>query len=498
MKLLLKKTLDLKRADVIVLPVFQDRSAQPIEREFAEARALRAWLSLRPAPASKRQDILFYSVAHGKPVLLAPAPDWTDAAEARKLACRIMEKLRPLRCRSIALAFLQGGAPPEEYLRNFVDYLLLNSYRFDRYQCAPPLEAPSLERVTLCFPTAGPSPVSPVWSRERLAVHESVCFCRDLVNETPSLVTPDYLLATARELAREKRLHLEALRSAELRRRGCNGLLAVGGSSPYEPALIKLTYTPPAFRRTLALVGKGITFDSGGLNIKTGSGMEEMKADMAGAAVVLGCLRAVADLRLPLRLIGVAAVAENMPGRSAYKPGDIIRYANGKNVEVVNTDAEGRLALADALIMAAADKPDAVIEISTLTHSIVKALGEAIAGLMGSDRRLNKALVEAGQRCGELLWELPLFSEYREAISSKVAHLKNAGYADASAIKAGLFLNEFCAGVPFVHIDIAGTAFLSKPTFCLASTGATGFGVRLLLEALPAILASDFLAEIDK
>jgi leucyl aminopeptidase len=179
-----------------------------------------------------------------------------------------------------------------------------------------------------------------------------------------------------------------------------------------------------------------------------------------------------------------AAVAENMPGGRAYKPGDIITYANKKTVEIVNTDAEGRLILADALIMASRQKPDVIIEFSTLTGAIITALGDGIAGLMCRNKKLRTELLQAADACGELLWELPLFDEYRKDITSKIADLKNANYHGASSIKAGLFLQEFVGKIPFAHIDIGGTAFLSRPGFWLAAEGATGFGVRLLIEYL--------------
>ncbi|MCX6554955.1 MAG: M17 family metallopeptidase, partial [Candidatus Aminicenantes bacterium] len=273
-------------------------------------------------------------------------------------------------------------------------------------------------------------------------------------------------------------------RKAELAEHGLNGLLAVGAAACSSTALIRLDWIPEKFSRTVILVGKGITFDSGGLNIKPGASMEEMKSDMAGAAAALAVMKSAAVLNLPVKLTALAPVAENMPGAAAYKPGDIITYANKKTVEIVNTDAEGRLILADALIMASREKPDAIIELSTLTGAIVTALGDGIAGLMCRDRKLRAELLQAGDACGELLWELPLFSEYRKDITAKVADLKNADYHGASSIKAGLFLNEFTGSVPFAHIDIAGTAFLSRPGFWLAAEGATGFGVRLLVEYL--------------
>jgi leucyl aminopeptidase len=311
-----------------------------------------------------------------------------------------------------------------------------------------------------------------------------VVYCRDLVNEIPAKITPDELVQTASALAGEHQLALEIFRKQELAEHGLNGLLAVGAAACCSPALIRLDYVPEKFSRTVSLVGKGITFDAGGLNIKPGNSMEEMKCDMAGAAVVFAIMKSVATLRLPVKVTALAAVAENMPGGRAYKPGDIITYANKKTVEIVNTDAEGRLILADALIMASRQKPDVIIEFSTLTGAIITALGDGIAGLMCRNKKLRTELLQAADACGELLWELPLFDEYRKDITSKIADLKNANYHGASSIKAGLFLQEFVGKIPFAHIDIGGTAFLSRPGFWLAAEGATGFGVRLLIEYL--------------
>ncbi len=370
-----------------------------------------------------------------------------------------------------------------DYLINLVDYLLLNDYRFDRYRKK---KEKGLQQLDLF--SRHQTAISSLELRQREMLDPPVRLVRDLVNETPAKVNPDSLVAALAEVAGRNRSRIQVLRRRELEKRGYRGLLAVGGAGCCEPALVTLTYAPTGFRRTVALVGKGITFDSGGLNIKIGKAMEEMKCDMAGAALVAGVLQAVAQLRLPIRLIGLAAIAENMPGRAAYKPGDVITYANGKTVEIVNTDAEGRLILADALIEASRLKPDCIVEFSTLTGAIVTALGDSFAGLMTRNRRLASQLLAAGERCGEFLWELPLFEEYRENIGSTIADLKNANYEGASSLKAGLFLAEFTGRVPFAHIDIAGTAFLSKANHYFSATGATGFGVRLMIEFLRSLL----------
>ena len=460
----------------VVIPVFRGMKLDELWREFpglefpARSRKFKGEAGEALACHALEQQRLFLLVGGGRP---GHPPD------ARKLACKAMALLRENRAARALLYFTAPGPYPAEYLRNLVDYLHLNNYRFDRYKRK---KDRSVDRLQLVFKKRNSLSGAELGARE--VILGEVERARDLVNEMPAKVTPDSMVEAFRDSARRHGLKLEVWRKKELEANAMNGLLAVGASSCCEPALVTLSHAPKNFSRTVALVGKGITFDAGGLNLKPASGMEEMKCDMAGAAAILGAVNAAARLGLPVRVLALAALAENLPGRRAYKPGDIITYANKKTVEIANTDAEGRLILADALIMAARQKPDMIIELSTLTGAIVTALGDSYAGLMCRDRKLGAGLLRAADSCGELLWELPLPVEYRESIVSKVADLKNANYNGASSVKAGLFLNEFTGKIPFAHLDIAGTAFLSKPNFCLAAEGATGFGVRLLVEFL--------------
>ncbi|MHB1925111.1 MAG: leucyl aminopeptidase family protein, partial [Acidimicrobiales bacterium] len=255
--------------------------------------------------------------------------------------------------------------------------------------------------------------------------------------------------------------------------------------SEQEPRMVRLEYQPAGRpRATVALVGKGITFDSGGLSLKSGEGMMTMKNDMAGAAVVLGTMSVLAELDVPVRVIGFMPMTENMPGGRAIKPGDVLRARNGKTMEVLNTDAEGRLVLADGLSLAAEEKPDAIIDLATLTGAVVVALGRKIAGLMGNDEALVARVQSAGAQAGERYWPLPLPAEYRRDIDSQVADMKNIGNAgQAGSIVAGLFLQEFVDDRPWAHLDIAGTAF-GDTDQGYTSRGATGFGLRTLVELL--------------
>ena len=461
---------------VIVIPLFRGHSLAAIGAEFPELLEL---LRQKKTLAEKGETLFCHSLSSQREFLLIAAGRHTREADARKLACGIMTRLLEKHI-SRALLYISADIHlSRAFLLNLVDYAHLNNYRFDRYLRK---KSRPVQRLDLVF--LKKSPLSAAALNARETINRSVEFCRDLVNEIPAKITPDTLVQTAAAIAEEHGLALTVFRKRELAENGLNGLLAVGAAACCPPALIRLDYIPEKFSRYVSLVGKGITFDAGGLNLKPGAGLEEMKCDMAGAAAVLALMKSAALLRLPVKISAWAAVAENMPGGQAYKPGDIITYANKKTVEIVNTDAEGRLILADALIMAGRQKPDAIIEFSTLTGAIVTALGDGMAGLMCRNKKLRAGLLQAAAVCGELLWELPLFREYRKDITSKIADLKNANYHGASSIKAGLFLNEFTGHIPFAHIDIAGTAFLSRPGFWLAAEGATGFGVRLLVEYL--------------
>jgi leucyl aminopeptidase len=264
-----------------------------------------------------------------------------------------------------------------------------------------------------------------------------------------------------------------------------NALVAVGKGSVEPPRLIVLEYRGGGEKeRPVVLVGKGITFDSGGISIKPGAGMEEMKTDMAGGAAVLGTMEAAAGLKLPVNLVVIIPTAENMPDGKAYKPGDIITSMSGQTIEITNTDAEGRLVLCDALHYAVQKyKPAAMIDLATLTGACVVALGHEASGLMGNDQPLASALKKAGECCGERVWELPLWDSYGEAMKSDIADLKNAGSRDGGSITAGWFLKQFVGKTHWAHLDIAGTAWSTKSRPC-APKGATGVGVRLLIEFL--------------
>jgi leucyl aminopeptidase len=315
-------------------------------------------------------------------------------------------------------------------------------------------------------------------------VAKAVCLARDWINEPAGAMTPRRLEALARDIAKEGGLAITVLDEKAIIKERLGGLAGVAAGSDEPPRLIELVYNPPGAKATVAIVGKGITFDSGGLSLKSGDGMMTMKSDMSGAAAVIATMSTLKELAPKVKVIGLAACTENMPSGKATKPGDVLKIRNGKTVEVLNTDAEGRLVLADALSLATEQKPDAIIDLATLTGACVVALGREIAGLMGNDDDLSEQVRTAGDRAGEMLWPLPLPDRYRKHIDSPIADIKNIGATgQAGTLSAGLFLKEFVGDRPWVHLDIAGPA-MAEADDGYQSKGGTGFGVRTLVELL--------------
>ena len=311
---------------------------------------------------------------------------------------------------------------------------------------------------------------------------EAAVWARDLVNEPPSDRGPQVVAEQSKERATKAGLKVKVLDEAALAKQGMNGILTVGRGSDSPPRLLILTYEPRGAKGFVGLVGKGITFDSGGLSLKTGEGMESMKMDCSGGAAVIAAMTALPALGPKIKVVAAVALAENMPGGNAVKPGDVIRHYGGKTSEVLNTDAEGRLVLADALAWMAEQEPDAMVNIATLTGAMKVALGPLVAGVLSNHRELRAELLESSDRTGEPLWAMPLVEDYRKMMASTVADIKNiSGTRYGGAITAGLFLKDFVGETPWAHLDIAGPAWVEKAEHYLPS-GATGYGTRLLLD----------------
>jgi len=353
----------------------------------------------------------------------------------------------------------------------------LGGYRFDRFRAG---DGPSAPLAVALLPLAGEERAWRAALAVGLAVASGIDLARDLANTPPNVATPAWLAAQATALARRHRARITVLGPAELRRRGMGGILAVGGGSAHPPRLVRLELGRG--RRTVALVGKGVTFDTGGISIKPAAQMDEMKWDKSGACAVLGTLEALARLRLPIRVRAYLPLAENMLDGESYRPGDVVRCANGKTVEITNTDAEGRMILADALAWAAAEKPEALVELSTLTGACVVALGQTGAGLFSPDDELAGALLAAAAGTGDRLWRLPLWPEFLEEMRGSHADLRNSGGRWGGASTAAAFLSQFVAPLAsWAHLDIAGPAYVGEGK---GKRGATGYGVALAVDWL--------------
>jgi leucyl aminopeptidase len=319
------------------------------------------------------------------------------------------------------------------------------------------------------------------------AITSGVFLARDLVNEPPSVATASFLGERALRYCRGRGLSVEVWNKKKIESMKLAGLLAVNRGSLEEPRFIRIRYKPAGKpKKRVALIGKGITFDSGGLSLKPSKSMETMKLDMAGGAAVIAAMSCLPKLDLNIEVTGYVPTTDNLPGHNAQKPGDIICYSNGKTIEVLNTDAEGRLILADALALAAQQKPDYMINLATLTGACMTALGTQVGGLFSNNQPLADQLLRCSQDAGEKLWQLPLVKEYKELIRSSVADMKNIGGAHGGAITAALILQEFVGNTPWAHLDIAGPAFAESDN-ALCPKGGTGFGVRTLVKFLSSL-----------
>lgn len=356
---------------------------------------------------------------------------------------------------------------------------ILGSYSFDRYK----KEKSGLDRIQ--FSIVGlktHDPKNRAYLSRYTLVSDAVNEARDMINEPGSVVTPEYLAEAARDIAKKADLDVKVWDEKRLQKDGYNGLLQVGRGSSSPPRLIRLTYRARKAKGHLAFVGKGVTFDTGGISLKPADKMFEMKGDMSGGAAVLYAMKTIGRLKPEVNVTGIVPTAENFPDAQAQRPGDIFYAKNGKSIMVDNTDAEGRLILTDGLFLAGEDKATHILDIATLTGACVRALGVSIAGVMGNDPRLIQAVIQSGQNHGESYWELPLPGEYKELLKTPYADLNNIGGPVAGALTAGLFLQEFVPeNTPWAHLDIAGP-FIREKDWKYYEAGAIGFGLKTLVD----------------
>jgi len=359
--------------------------------------------------------------------------------------------------------------------------VLLGGYRFDRYISEEKRTPQTLASVHLLLEAAGAEVTAAITRGQRVA--QAIVRARDLVNEPAAVMTPTRLAAVAREVAEQNQLELTVLGPRECRDRGMGLFLAVAQGSHEEPRFIHLAWKPAGAKKRIVLVGKGVTFDSGGLSLKPNDAMLDMKTDMAGAAAVISVMEVVARERLPVEVHALAPCTENMLSSTSYKLGDVLRSKAGKTVEINNTDAEGRLALADALSYGLELQPTAIFDLATLTGACVVALGPHIAGVMSNDEPLSAEWLAAAKAAGEEMWPLPLPDRLLDQLKSDVADMRNTGERWGGALTAGLFLKEYVGETPWVHVDLAGPSSTDKESGHVAK-GGTGFGVATIFEYL--------------
>jgi leucyl aminopeptidase len=474
-------------ADLLVVPVFAGRVLGPGAEAVDDALGGGLATYMEESGFDGKPDEALPVATQGRlaakaAVLVGLGDEAKVGIEELRRAAAVMAR-RASKATTVATTLLDAAAADVDRVaaaQAIAEGAYLGSYKFLRYKQSP--EPPALERVVVLG--KGGARVQAALDRGT-AIARAVAWARDLVNEPAGTLTPSALADQARQAAEVGGLSIEVLDEVAIANERLGGLMGVAQGSDQPPRLIRLTYEPTGRARgTVALVGKGITFDSGGLSLKTADGMETMKTDMSGAAAVIGAMSVLEAAGVKTKVIAIVPTTENMPGGRAIKPGDVLKIRNGKTVEVLNTDAEGRLILADGLSLAAEEQPDAVIDLATLTGACVVALGLKVAGLMGNDEGWVGQVREAADRAGESVWPLPLPPEYRKDLDSEIADLKNiSGGRGGGALTAGLFLSEFAGDVPWAHLDIAGPARAASDDGHVVK-GGTGFGVRTLVEVL--------------
>jgi len=410
-----------------------------------------------------------------------------NLVKLRAVIVKAGQKVRDLGWKSLTIPLspeIIEGVPLEDLAQVYVEGIYSGLYRFTQFRTTERKRVKELEQLTL----VGEDGVNLKRVREGVnrgeIISDSLSLVRDLVSSPSNKITPTMLAETAQRIARENGLRCKVLDLAQIKKLGMGAFLAVAKGSQEPAKFITLEYRPKVKgAKTIALVGKGITFDSGGISLKPSKDMDKMKADMAGGAVVMGVIQAVSQLNLSLHVVAIIPATENLPSGSAYKPGDVISSFSGQTIEVTSTDAEGRLILADALAYSLKYHPSAIIDVATLTGACIIALGDYVTGILGNDDDLMAQVKKASRVTGEMVWELPLLEEYFEYLKSDIADFKNAGGREAGTIQGAIFLSKFVKNRPWVHLDIAGTAWIDKDKPYHAK-GATGIGVRLLVQVL--------------
>lgn len=478
-----------KETDAVLIPILEDdlHNELLLIADAALDGSIQAFLNLGDFKGKpKTTSVLYTNGAITAPrIVLVGLGMYNElnAEKVRQIAGHTAKHLRGMGLQSITVPI-----PPEtqdDWTQAAVEASLLSLYEFKQHKTQSDEDGEdnkSLDSMTFMVGSdAEKSLIEPIVERGKTIANGTI-LARDLSNQPANHLTPTQLAERAEEVSEAVGLNCTVFDKPTLVEKGFRTLLAVAQGSAEDPRFIILDYTPEGDEHeTVALVGKGITFDTGGISLKGSSGMHEMKHDMSGAAAVLGAMQVIGQLKPDVRVIGIIATTENMPGSTAIKPGDVVTSYGGKTIEIMNTDAEGRLILADALGWTAQYEPNGVVDLATLTGAVITCLGHIAAGAMGTDDALMEKIKKAAEKTHERIWELPLWDDYDEGVKSKVADVQNIGDGTAGTLAGAAFLKKFAEGYPWVHLDIAGTAWGMKGSSYIPE-GASGYGVRLLVQ----------------
>lgn len=490
----IQKDLTAMKADALIL-VLTKEDISAGEKGAKQGRLLRRFPSERVGlekalaggrfNAEKGEIVTVYSFAKYPVVFLVGAGDEAGLTNEglRRAASAGIRAAQTAKAVSVVIATMDTVLEETshyEVVHSLVEGAILGAYKFDKYFTINGQKS-KVGSISIAFMSID-GPTGKKAARDAQLTCEAVYLTRDLCNTPANELYPEVLANIAVKMARQFHVRARILDEGQIRRLKMGGLLAVSSGSAKPPRLITLEYKGnPRSRNWYAIVGKGITFDSGGISLKPSSGMGEMKMDMSGAAAVIGTIQALASLKIPVNVVGIAPSSENLPGGGAYKPGDVVTTMSGITIEVDNTDAEGRIILSDALHYVKRYRPKAIIDLATLTGACVVALGHHATGMFGTSEDVMAQLKEAGEKTYERVWQLPIYEEYEKQIKSDIADVKNVGGRWGGAITAALFLKKFVGDYPWVHLDIAGTAMLEEQTD-YSEKGGSGVGVRLLTQ----------------
>jgi leucyl aminopeptidase len=487
-------TLERLSTDLLAIPVFEDKTLfqEAVETLRKQSGGLPPQITAGVFSGKKGQSLVLPSPYRaGQLLLLAGVGKRSDLTleQLRRLGACAATTACSLRSAKFACVEPGHGTAElqtDDIAQSLVEGVLLASYRFSKYQTQNTEDRFTPSECTMIPARKGHLQHFTRGAERGQIICSAVYLARDLANAPGNEIYPETLAGHARAVGRGGAMKVSVFDERRIARLGMGGLLGVASGSAHPPRFVIMEYSPRKSSRrfpTIVLVGKGITFDSGGISIKPSANMAEMKMDMSGAAAVIGTLQAASRLAVPVHLIGLIPAAENLPGGRALKPGDILRHLNGMTSEVDNTDAEGRLILADALAYAGRYSPDLVIDLATLTGAVVVALGHIATGMLGTATDAMRRIEEAGSRTYERVWQLPMFEEYERLVKSDIADVKNVGGRWAGAITGAMFLKKFTGTFPWVHLDIAGTAITEESTE-YTPKGGSGVGVRLLIDLL--------------